>query len=122
MSQHLVVEIIGMRERCTQRCLAPQLWIVFDFGHTLELEYLADLIEAVSLQIEVHLQSLPAQYVVVGGYGRINEGLQLPQHGLLAEEMEKKRKELELGGDWAVGDGLTCSPLIYQVSFVGTLE
>lgn len=103
MSQHLVVEIIGMRKRCTQRCLAPQLRIVFDFSHTLELEYLADLVEAVSLQIEVHLQALPAQYVVVGGYGRINEGLQLPQHGLRCRRDRKTRGESVLGGGRVVG-------------------
>lgn len=96
MSQHLIVQIIKFRDGCTERGLAAQLRIVFDFRNALKLEYLTDQIEAVSLQIKVHLESLSAQYIVVGGYARVDAWLQLPQHWLQRVVIEENSSGLIL--------------------------
>lgn len=77
-----IVHIIEGREGRTERRLAPQFRVVLNFRHALELQYLAGLVEALCLQIEVDLEPLATQYIVMGRYARVYARLQLPQHGL----------------------------------------
>lgn len=126
-----IVHIIEGREGRTERCLAPQFRVVLNFRHALELQYLAGLVEALCLQIEVDLEPLATQYIVVGRYARVYAGLQLPQHGLC--ERRDATKWVKVGGGGRreeegylsglrSAESLTWSPLMYHVSFVGKLE
>lgn len=93
-----IVHIIEGRESGAERRLAPQFRVVLNFRHALKLEYLTGLVEALCLQVEVHLEPLTTQYIVVGRYARVYGRLQLAQHGLQQNREEWGKQGVGGGG------------------------